>query len=261
LKVLRRVNYSTKEAAMPNKRSRLLLTVLGGSASFNPLTIPGLALWLDASDSTTLFQASNGTTPAAADNDVVGYWGDKSGNTRHETQGTTANKPTVQLSEQNGLSAIQFDGTDDYMDSPNFGADIAQPTTIFLVADAPAKAQYMWYDSTVSRQVMFKQPGAAGHTVFAGSLVAATNTTTYAVKVWTARYNGASSFLRLNGTQIATGNAGANVLRQVRIGWSNTLSATYEFPGKMCELLAYPSITDAQMLTIEAYLTAKWGIV
>ncbi len=44
--------------------------------------ITGLALWLDASDAATLFQASDGTTPATANDDPVGYWGDKSGNGR-----------------------------------------------------------------------------------------------------------------------------------------------------------------------------------
>ena len=48
---------------------------------FTPASISGLQLWLDASDSGTLFQNSNGTTAAAADGDPVGYWVIKAGTT------------------------------------------------------------------------------------------------------------------------------------------------------------------------------------
>ncbi len=46
--------------------ARYLLTVGKRGGSFSPSSISGLALWLDASDATTLFQASDGTTPATA---------------------------------------------------------------------------------------------------------------------------------------------------------------------------------------------------
>jgi hypothetical protein len=61
LKTPRKVNYSTKEAAMTNKRSRLLLTVLGGgsdpAASFTVTTTGAATLtinWLVVSASTTV---------------------------------------------------------------------------------------------------------------------------------------------------------------------------------------------------------------
>lgn len=54
------------------------------AAGFSPQTISGLALWLDASDasSITLDGSSN-----------VSQWNDKSGNGRHVTQSTALNRP------------------------------------------------------------------------------------------------------------------------------------------------------------------------
>ena len=57
-----------------------------------PTDIAGLQLWLDASDSTTLFQNSDGTTPAIADSDPIGYWGDKSGNGNNGRNNQNSNK-------------------------------------------------------------------------------------------------------------------------------------------------------------------------
>jgi len=62
-----------------------------GGTSINPLTLSP-ALWLDASDASTLFQATTGSVPAAADGDAVGYWLDKSGNNRHASQTSGSNK-------------------------------------------------------------------------------------------------------------------------------------------------------------------------
>lgn len=98
-------------------RNQLLLTVLGGSG-FNPLSIPNLALWLDASDASTLFQDSGGTTAAAADGDVVGYAKDKGTNLWNATQGTALNKPILKLAIQNGRNVIRFDGSNDVLSTP-----------------------------------------------------------------------------------------------------------------------------------------------
>jgi hypothetical protein len=54
------------------------------ASQFSPFAISGLALWLDASDASSI--TLTGST--------VNQWNDKSGNARHFTQGTTASQPT-----------------------------------------------------------------------------------------------------------------------------------------------------------------------
>ena len=77
----------------------------GGSPAFSPADIADLELWLDASDSSSIIQVAN----------AVSQWSDKSGNSNHATQGTGANQPTTGSVTINGLNAIDFDGTTDFM--------------------------------------------------------------------------------------------------------------------------------------------------
>lgn len=72
------------------------------------------ALWLDASDSGTLFDATTGGSAVAADG-AVARWEDKSGNARHATQPTEANRPLRKTSVQNSLDVLRFDGLDDHL--------------------------------------------------------------------------------------------------------------------------------------------------
>jgi hypothetical protein len=51
--------------------------------------------------------------PATATSDPVGYWGDKSGNGRHLTQGIAASRPTLNLTGLSSRPCLNFDGTDD----------------------------------------------------------------------------------------------------------------------------------------------------
>ena len=50
------------------------------TSGFSPVSITGLNLWFDPSDSTTLYQNSSLTTPISADGQTVSGMADKSGN-------------------------------------------------------------------------------------------------------------------------------------------------------------------------------------
>ena len=62
------------------------------------------ALWLDAADLSTITIATG-----------VSEWRDKSGNGRHASQATASLQPSLISSTPNGLNAILFDGSDDWM--------------------------------------------------------------------------------------------------------------------------------------------------
>jgi len=96
--------------------------------------IPGLICNLDASVLSSLRQNSNGTTAASATNDAVGYWADQSGNGNHATQATSDQRPTLQLSNQNGLPGVQTDGVNDYLQASISGFNTLASATIVLVA-------------------------------------------------------------------------------------------------------------------------------
>lgn len=75
----------------------------GGSQPFDPSTLTGLALWLDASDEATI----NAGSPA--DDDPVSAWADKSGNGFDAAQAVSDNQPTYKTAIQNGLGAVRCD--------------------------------------------------------------------------------------------------------------------------------------------------------
>jgi len=61
------------------------------------------ALWLDAADASTITTVS----------EAVSQWNDKSGNGRHASQNTAANRPVVTSAGLGGKDVITFDGTND----------------------------------------------------------------------------------------------------------------------------------------------------
>jgi hypothetical protein len=78
----------------------------GAPYVFTPLDLSP-ALWLDASDATTI--TSSGS-PAK-----VSQWNDKSGNGYNVAQGTGANQPTTGATTKNGLNVLDFDGSNDVL--------------------------------------------------------------------------------------------------------------------------------------------------
>ena len=84
---------------------------------------PGV--WLDPSDPVTVFSDTAGTTPAGV-GDPVARIDDKSGNGNHATQPTLAARPI--LREADGLRYLEFDGVDDYLQTPSItpGTDKVQ---------------------------------------------------------------------------------------------------------------------------------------
>lgn len=97
---------------------------------FSPLNLPGLVLWLDASDLNSMYDATTGGSLVASGNGVA-RWQDKSGNGRHATQGTANNRPTLNTNKQNGLPALTFDGSNDSLATASFA--MSQPLTIFVM--------------------------------------------------------------------------------------------------------------------------------
>jgi hypothetical protein len=72
------------------------------------------ALWLDAADTTTLFdQVSGGNL--IANFGAIARWQDKSGNARHLTQSNATARPLRIDGVQNGLPVARFDGSNDRM--------------------------------------------------------------------------------------------------------------------------------------------------
>lgn len=81
--------------------------------SFSPQSISGLHAWYKG-DAGVL----NSSDVPASNGETVKTWQDQSGNTRHATQGTDADRPLyVTSSSINSKPALNFDGLTDYLKS------------------------------------------------------------------------------------------------------------------------------------------------
>lgn len=109
----------------------------GGGSFSDPSDISGLQLWLDFSDTSTLYQDAAKTTPVTANDDPVGCVEDKSGNSRDLTQTTSGYKPLYKTNIQNSLGMARFDSGDDELTRASFDyawvLGSGTNTTIFVV--------------------------------------------------------------------------------------------------------------------------------
>lgn len=76
------------------------------SFGLDPLTLSP-AVWLDASDASTLYDATSGGSLVSAEG-LVARWQDKSGNGRHATQSDSAQRGTRKASYRGSLDAVDF---------------------------------------------------------------------------------------------------------------------------------------------------------
>lgn len=240
----------------------LTQTGRAAAAPFAPTDIAGLALWLKADAGT--FQSSGGSA-ATSDADPVGEWQDQSGNARHLTQATGSVKPTLRLAVQNGLPVIRFDGTDDFLEIPDFltGFTAAE---IFVVVKADAdpaadagtsglwllgtgNTHYPWTNGTI-----FDSFGSGAQQATDNPATTLAQFNVYNVSsasgAWTNRLNGAEIFT--TGTNTVSFPSGP------RLGIS--AASAHWFDGDVGELVLYDSVLSAgNRSSVLAYLQARWG--
>ncbi len=85
--------YSFPRSAFQRQYSEAVRRTRMGGELWTPADLDGLALWLDASDASTLWADTNATT-AATNNGLVARWDDKSGNEWNAVQTNNIYQPT-----------------------------------------------------------------------------------------------------------------------------------------------------------------------
>jgi hypothetical protein len=254
-------------------------TLRPASSGFNPRQISGLALWLDASDSSTLFQNSDGTVPATATSDPVGYWGDKSGNARHAVQATAGSRPAISGTTQGGRKALAFDAQTKTVISPvsvaQYVADATTSPKMFFAWVARPEgsvSSICWGSPTqpnnASRVFYASDFGAAGsHIVDFGSVSTARLTGTVGDEtnnvghVYSAFRDGAIMSVRRDGVEIIRKTNASGSYTDTTGTLSINTAGGGGATASWMEFLAYAASMPAANITrIERYLAAKWGI-
>jgi hypothetical protein len=238
---------------------------------FDPSRIPGLALWLDAADASTVtLDGSNN----------VSEWRDKSGNSRHFDQADTLRKPSYSLAALNNNNAIAFDGTNDALRRNNEAWAYNYPLNIFVVfrtASFPAAYNSLWdfygdaSGTTASHTglIRLNQKSAiyiattTGQTNYDGSgaITYATNQThQFSAVIQT-------NSITSRGDRLDDGVLSASFIpRATPQGtFANVIGASLAFgrytPWRIGEFLVFTGrvLTVPERDAVEAYLAAKWG--
>ena len=239
----------------------------GVNTSFLPTQISGLTLWLDANDSGSLYQVSNGTNPALNNNDFIGLWKDKSGNSNNATQSTASLRPYVVASGQNSKNIIRFPyaawnaATGPYMNA-TIGSLSAY--SVFIICKFRTNEYYSMVLTGGSNQFEVRNYSTTGYIEWniAGGYFprdTVSNVGSYILIELTR--SGSDYTLYKNGISVGTSNNASSLNIGSTIFISSRSGNSYYFDGDMAEMLIYNSaLTLAQRQQVEAYLNQKWGV-
>ena len=213
----------------------------GNIAGFTPLELSP-ALWLDASDTSTITEVSG----------AVSQWDDKSGNGNNATQATAAAQPTTGSTTLNGLNVISNDGND-HMVIPSVAFSgltmfrvyrHSSETGMMLGAADPTKfaGVFQTGSGTAPDQnfgtVSYHVDGVLQTSVTRGTL-------------WTA-VNGQTQIHRVTTTLTST-------VALAILGYPG--SASFTAVGDLAEVIIVDgTLTASEIAATESYLADKWGI-
>ena len=232
------------------------------SIPFSLSNIPGVQLWLDAADESTL----------SLSNSTVTQWRDKSGNARHTT--TIGGSPTYNSNSK----VINLNGSSTYLVGPY------DNTTAFLTMFAVSTVNFsqggagsyrlVSVGSTLSND--FNNVGSASILrvasasqlrslrVGANNLIPVGTITSDVRFLIMAQYNGTTSTNFVNGSNIASlASTGNFNISSYSIGRDvgNTAGTYTYWPGTVSEVIIFSSVLSTlQRQQVEGYLAQKWGL-
>jgi len=222
------------------------------ASGFNPRSISGLALWLDAADTSTV----------TLDSGFVSEWRDKTVGSAF-VQTTPNNRPGQ--TTINGRNALLFDGSNDTLQCAN--PFTAYPFSFFIVQRVVAYTNFAMHYAiggstnfnlrqfSTSGEIEVEAPGGTPRATF-------TKFSTSAAELISLVYQStaASSVLYQNNTPVVLSGSFAQptVSGTHYIG---TRNGSFPLSGYIAEILVYSkTVSDSERARISQYLGKKWGI-
>jgi hypothetical protein len=245
--------------------------------TFTPASLPGLNLWLDASDASTLYDATTGGSLVAANGEVA-RWEDKSGQSNHVTQSSSSLRPILKSAQINSLDAIQFDGSNDIL-TTNATVTGSQSRTVIVVAkrtnntdigtvatfgntgNAGGENRWLCRYGTSANPHVGGDGRATNQNLSAGVQAAWTDAH---ISCWSQNSGTRNLTYLLNNSSLSiTGNppAAQSVFSGLTIGAFVVTTPTQHFLGLIGELIVCnQELSPADRETAIDYLATKWGI-
>ena len=228
---------------------------ISGVRPLSPKSITGVVLWLDASDISTLYQDSAGSTPVASNADPVGKWADKSTAGKHATQATSTKRFTyasgsypyvVGDAVDDNLSCASITSSGDWTLCAVFTRAATTADNIYYLLGTPDGGLYT-HGSAVSQK----------WGLFTGTISGA-NTTVSGKNLVTVVKSGTDYTYYLNGSSDGSRTGTAIQLTTPDIGNRNGF-ALYNAT-KVHEITVHNSaVSGANLTALMAYERSKWG--
>jgi hypothetical protein len=247
------------------------------SVSFNvqPKLVPGLRLWLDANDSTSLYDSVSGGSNVSADSSVA-RWEDVSGENNHAIQNDSSKRPLRKVSSKNSKDTVLFDGSNDCMIIPNvwlpshFSAFIVQTslvssgTKFWIEHSSDLNSNPGFYFQGINSGIWAVRRGSNTH---AGDRVTLSNEADWIGNAWSLAsfvYNGAG-YVYKNGNLIAnqsdTGSSISNTIITDTLNIASRNQTDIFLNGSIAEIIIYDKpLPNLYRIGIENYLKNKWNI-
>jgi hypothetical protein len=247
-------------------RVQRIRLVLKKANNFNPKSVAGMLLWLDASTGITLVSGQ------------VDVWADQSGNGNNATAPSSVLRPDYSATGFKGKAAIDKTSTPN-LTSVKVGLRLASQLslgdfTIIAVRQktgaAANRSVYLTRDNSAGSFYMGVSPDGSGVDSINGANVSAfslgnayATSNQYNIGITCTRRAGTVAKQQLNNNAELTYNSAATttLLLQNLLYYTSNGSATYDFTGFFAELLVFNnSISDADKNLIMKYLNDKYSI-
>jgi hypothetical protein len=237
------------------------------SSAWTPASVT-TAFWYDATDNATVFSDA-GSTQATAGSNTVREWHDKSGNSRHLLQATSALRPAYATAGINSKKTLTFGNTANtttsgYMATSSF-TTIAQPFFIIGVMKSIGASGFSAFMTDVTNgNGIYSQRDDSASTAcgFGGSSLVSTGVD---LRGGTAAYiygDFASGSVTVRATGHAavgpTSTGSGSLAGGFQI--SQTANTGVILGAEVGEVFCIPSPTGSYLTDALAYLNAKWGV-
>jgi len=197
----------------------------------------------------------------------ISQWKDQSGYFNHLAQGAGASQPAVGQ-DNRGRSCANFDGINDFLQVVSIGGPRGVPNVVGVVVyvDTVDNTLQYFFDSGTEdhRHGISIRATTDRYGFYAGGAATVESVATIPTGQWlvvAALFNGASSLLRSNKTQVISGNPGPDGIEGITLGDVFNQSG-FPFDGKIAEAVVVPTFgANTEVLElVEDYLVEDHGI-
>ncbi len=214
-------------------------------------------------------KSDNGVTTSSSN---VTQWTDLTGNGNTFSQSNSSYQPTLTTGAVNGLPAITFNGSSQYLVAPSGFANFTSGASMFIVTKPTSSVTSARFldigtgSTTNSFGVCEYSPSAYLLYSFNGSTGSSIQgtLTTSQYQILEAIQNGSGTgSLYTNGTSVASGSVNNinNTTRSAPVIGAYTGGGTYYFQGQIAEILIYSTaLSSTQRQAVENYLLSRYGL-